>query len=115
MKTLLVILSVLLFAHQANAGCAKKHVSIGWEPIWEGVTTIEVCGRDMKPFEFGYPLQCMRGFEPNYTGHAVLLERITEYSERYVFFWKLCLTEHEHFSSGLSVNVLSKPRAVEKE
>ena len=77
MKTLLVILSVLLFAHQANAGCAKKHMSIGWEPIWEGVTTIEACGRDMKPFEFGYPLQCMRGFEPNYTGHAVLLERIT--------------------------------------
>jgi len=115
MKKLLAILSVVLFANQANAGCAEKHISVGWEPIWEGVTTVEVCGRDMKPFEFGYPAQYMRDFEPNYTGHAVLFEKITEYSERYVFFWKLCLIEYEDFSGGLSVNVLSKPRAIDKE
>ena len=114
MKKLLATLSVVLFANQASAECAKKHMSLGWEPIWEGVTTIEACGRDMKPFDFGYPVQCMRNFEPNYAGHAVLFEKKIEYPERYIFFWKLCLTEHEDFGNGLNVNVLSKPRAIEK-
>ena len=110
----MAILSFVFFSNQASAGCERKHRAIGWEPIWEGITTVKACGREMKPFQFGYPLQCMRNFEPDYTGHAILLEKIVEYPERNVFFWKLCLNGHEKFNGGLSVNVLSKPKSKEK-
>ena len=49
MKKLIIILSALLCSNQASARCAKDHIAIGWEPIWEGVTTVLSCGPEIEP------------------------------------------------------------------
>ena len=122
MKPLLLAASqVLLFLFGSKAianNCIDDSMALGWEPIWEGITTVLSCGPEIEPMQFGkYSLRCNEEkYNPNYIGHAVLFEKVFEYPERYIFLWQLCLTENDLYDGdALIVEVLSKPRAIEKE
>jgi len=118
MKKLLAILSVVLFASPASARCAKDHMAIGWEPIWEGVTTVLNCGPEIEPMQFGiYPLRCHKeDYYPNYNGHAVLLKGTYEFPKRFIYSYTLCLTSlGDDYPNGLTVEIINMPSVVEKE
>ena len=118
MKKLIIILSALLCSNQASARCAKDHMAIGWEPIWEGVTTVLSCGPEIEPMQFGiYPLRCHdEDYNPNYNGHAVLLKGTYENKKRFIYLYTLCLTTlGDDYPDGLTVEIINIPNVVEKE